>query len=121
MNGASQLIDFVRHLKCAYEYMHGFTRDRPGTNAERLGKLYAGKIEWIFKDLISNPLFPEQIRFGLRKEWESDSFTIDAVVEKIALLLPDQRESIETILDCIIKGEKIKILTDEGNSNDADA
>lgn len=113
MKGVSQLIDFVHHLKCAYEYMHGFRRDRPGTNAERIGGKYAAKIEWIYRDLISTPMFPEEIRAGLRLEWESDSFAIDAIVEKVALLTPEQRDAVENLIDCIHKGQKLKIEIDE--------
>ena len=119
MNGVSQLIDFVHHLKCAYEYMHGFVRDGPGTNAERIGNKYAAKIEWIYRDLITAPMFPEEIRNGIRLEWNSDSFAIDAIVEKIALLTPEQREGVENIIDCINKGQKLKIEIDETDAIDA--
>lgn len=119
MKGTSQLVDAIHHLKCAYEYMTGFIRDRPGTNAERIGKNYSSRIEWIFKDLVSNPNFPEPVRYGIRKEWESDSFAIQAITEKISLLLPEQRESIENIVDEILAGRTIKIYKNEGDSDDA--
>lgn len=121
MKGVSQLIDYVHHLRCAYEYMQGFRRDKPGTNAERIGTKYAEKVEWLYKDLVTNPIFPEQIRDGLRKEWNSDTFAIDAIRERIALLLPDQRAAIETVIETIIKGEKLEIVINEKNSNDDDA
>lgn len=121
MKGVSQLIDYVHHLRCAYEYMQGFRRDKPGTNAERIGNKYAEKVEWLYKDLVTNPIFPEQIRNGLRLEWESDTFAIDAIREKIALLLPEHRAAVEAVIESIIKGEKLEIVINETNRNDDDA
>ena len=121
MNAASQLVDFIHHLKCAYEYMESFRRDLPGTRAEQLAKNYAWRLEWIYKDIMSNPTFPEPVRQGLRKEWNSDTWTISAITEKVAQLLPEQREAVENVIDTIIKGESLKIEIHERDSHDANA
>ena len=107
MRGVGQLVDFIHHLKCAYEYMDSFRRDRPGTRAERLAKDYAWRLEWIYKDLVTKPDFPQEVRDGLRNEWQVDTFATSAIVEKLALLRDDQRQYIENIIDMISKGEQI--------------
>ena len=72
---------------------------------------YLGKkrAEWIVKDLITLPVLPQTVRDGIKAEWQSDVFTVDAISEKTALLNPEQRENIETLIDYMLKGETIKV------------
>ena len=106
MRGSSQLVDFIHHLRCAYEYMQGFKRDRPGTLVERLATNYAAKIEWMYKDLVTNPAFPIEVRDGLKNEWNVDTFATDAIREKLALLRDDQRLEIEKLIELVLDGQE---------------
>jgi hypothetical protein len=72
--------------------------------------LYTSKLEWIYKDLISNPNFTEEVREGIRKEWNSDTFVLPAISEKLGLLNPDQRAVVEDLIDLILKGDNIQIV-----------
>jgi len=70
---------------------------------------YKKRAEWIVNDLITHPLLPQSVRDGIKAEWSSDCFTVDAIAEKAALLNPAQRENIESVIDCMLKGETLKI------------
>lgn len=117
MNAASQLVDFIHHLRCAYEYMRSFSKDKAGTRAEQIGKKYAPKIEWIYKDLLSSPILHEQVRDGLRAEWEVDTFATSAIVEKLALLRDDQRLEIEKLIELVLDGQEITSITTDVEPN----
>ena len=117
MNAASQLVDFIHHLRCAYEYMRSFSKDKAGTRAELIGKKYAPKIEWIYKDLLSSPILHEQVRDGLRAEWEVDTFATSAIVEKLALLRDDQRLEIEKLIELVLDGQEITSITTDVEPN----
>lgn len=117
MNAASQLVDFIHHLRCAYEYMRSFSKDKAGTRAEQIGKKYATKLEWIYKDLLSSPILHEQVRDGLRAEWEVDTFATSAIVEKLALLRDDQRLEIEKLIELVLDGQEITSVTTDVEPN----
>lgn len=117
MNAASQLVDFIHHLRCAYEYMRSFSKDKAGTRAEQIGKKYATKLEWIYKDLLSSPILHEQVRDGLRAEWEVDTFATTAIVEKLALLRDDQRLEIEKLIELVLDGQEITSVTTDVEPN----
>lgn len=86
--------------------MQGFKRDRPGTLVERLATNYAAKIEWMYKDLVTNPAFPIEVRDGLKNEWNVDTFATDAIREKLALLRDDQRLEIEKLIELVLDGQE---------------
>lgn len=79
----------------------------------KLLKNYIGKIEWIYKDIVTYPLFTPEVIEGIRKEWQSDSFTVDAISEKAALLSPEAREAVEALIDSILSGEELKVEVSE--------
>jgi hypothetical protein len=119
MRGESDFLAGFQHLHRAYDHWQSFIRERPGTLAERLFGNYCRKLEWIAKDLIICPNFPLIVRDGLKEEWNSDAFTVDAIIEKVMILTPGQREVIETVLDRIIAGEhtvvEVNIPNDDTN------
>ena len=51
---------------------------------------------------------PEELLKEVDKDL-ADSLTVEAVVEKFMLLVPEQREMMERILDLILAGEKIEV------------
>jgi hypothetical protein len=119
MRGESDFLAGFQHLHRGYDHWQSFIRERPGGVAERLFGNYCRKIEWIAKDLITCPLFPSIVREGLKTEWNSDAFMVDAIIEKVMVLTPGQREVIETVLDRIIAGEhtvvEVNIPNDDTN------
>lgn len=110
MKGASDLVNGLLHIRIAHHYWDDFRRELQGTKGQNLLKLYTSKLEWIYNDLITNPNFTEEVREGIRKEWNSDTFVVPAIQEKMALLNPDQRIVVEELIDLMLKGDEIKIV-----------
>ena len=107
---SANIISAIQNLKMAQEQFEDFCRQFPDTKGERLFKIYVGKINWMFKDIVTHPFLTEAVRAGMRKEIESDVFAVPAILEKVALLTPEQREIIEATLDAMINGEEVKIV-----------
>jgi hypothetical protein len=95
----SNIISAIHKLKEAKEHFQDFQREHPNSKGEKLAGKYVSKIDWIYTDLVTFPLFPAPVIEGVRKEWQSDSFQISAIAEKAALLMPEQRELIEGVID----------------------
>lgn len=109
MNPASNIVSSVHHLKLAVEHWADFKREKPGSKGAHLFQSYINRVEWIANDLITHPALPQDVRDGIKAEWNSDVFALIAINEKIALLNPEQREMIEELLSCILKGETIQV------------
>jgi hypothetical protein len=107
---SANIIGAIQNLKMAQEQFQDFCRQFPNSQGERLFKTYVSKIDWIFKDIITHPFLTDEVRLGIKKEIESDVFAVPAILEKIALLKPEQREIIEDVIDAYISGETIKIV-----------
>ena len=107
---SANIIGAIQNLKMAQEQFLDFCRQFPNSQGEKLFKTYVSKIDWVFKDIITHPFLTNEIRVGIKKEIESDVFAVPAILEKIALLKPEQREIIEDIIDAYISGETIKIV-----------
>lgn len=105
----SNIISAIHHLKMAKEHFQDLQREMPNSFGEKIGKKYEQKVDWIYTDFISCHLFPKEVREGCRKEWKSDVFAIPAIAEKIALLQPEFRELIESVIDAKLNGEEILI------------
>ena len=107
---SANIISAIQNLKMAQEQLEDFCRQYPETKGEKLFKVYVSKISWMFKDIVTHPFLTEEVRAGIRKEIESDVFAVPAILEKVALLTPEQREIIEATLDAMIDGEEVKIV-----------
>ena len=92
----------LHHINIAKLY---FEDVRFGTNKDikAIFNQYILKCDWILSN-VKNRLNPES-REALEKEL-TDSFTFDAINDKLIYLDNTQREFIETILDAIIAGEE---------------
>lgn len=110
MRGATDLVSAIHHIKQAFEHLDSFRREHPGSAGARLFKTYQQKLEWIVKDFLTIPYLPSQVVDGIRKEWESDVFTKDAILDKVNMLNPEQREAVEVLIDQIILGQELKII-----------
>jgi hypothetical protein len=109
MRGQISLANGLMHLRIAQMYFSSFATDNPGTKGARLFGNYSQKIEWIIKDLQNSPFLPEPVRIGIKRDMESDVLVIPALVEKIALLTEENRLAMETLVEGLIKGEKITV------------
>ena len=96
---SANIIGAIQNLKMAQEQFLDFCRQFPNSQGEKLFKTYVSKIDWVFKDIITHPFLTNEVRVGIKKEIESDVFAVPAILEKIALLKPEQREIIEDIID----------------------
>lgn len=105
----SNIVSAIHHLRLAKEHYQDLQREMPNSLGEKLGKRYEAKIDWIYTDFITNPNFPKEVREGCRKEWNSDVFAVPAIAEKIALLQPEFRELLESVIDAKLNGEEVRI------------
>lgn len=109
MKGSSNIVSSVQNIRQALEHFESFQREYPETKGAKLFKGYGSRLEWIVKDLITHPLLTDEVRKGVRQEWESDVFSVPAINEKVALLNPEQRETVEAIIDSMLSGEEVVI------------
>jgi hypothetical protein len=93
--------------------MDDIVRQHPGSRAAVMFEGYSKKIKWIIRDIYTNPHFTDPIREGMKKEIESDPLTYRAIMERISLLAPAQRDMLEFVVNDMIDGKQIKIQVDE--------
>lgn len=110
---ASDVLKFIHHLKSANDIGKSFINSRSEVNLFAIiFKQALPKLEWIYNQFITSHLIyqhiPDTIPF-IKEKWEADATMELALVEKISLLNNDQQETLETIIDCLIAGEKINI------------
>ena len=103
----SNIVSAVHNLRIAKEQFADFQREYPASKGAKIFSMYEGRLDWIVKDLLTNPFLPEDVIQGIRQEWESDVFAIPEIHDKISLLAPDKRELIETLIDALLSGEEI--------------
>lgn len=114
-NRISNIVSAIQHLKLSYEYMADFERQHPHTIGQRLFKRYRNIIERMVIDFYTNPSFDSTIREGVKSEWNSDVFALPAIMDKVSLLNPQQREALEFVIDQLIKGEQLIVEHIEGD------
>jgi len=105
----SSVIQSIQHVKLADEFMNDFIRAAPNTRGAVIFKDYSRRLQWILKDILTYPYFDPMVRQGIKCEIESDAFSVDAIVGKIALLNPEQREMLEDLLEDVLKGKTIEV------------
>lgn len=110
MSRGANIIGAIQNLRMAKDQFEDFIRQYPDSSGSKLFKRYIDKISWIFVDIVSIPSITEEVRNGIRKEIVSDVFAVPAILEKVALLSPEQREMIEDTIDAMLAGEEIKII-----------
>ena len=108
MNSTS-LVAFLHNVKKAKEFAEDFNR----AIKKPILKNYINRLDYILNDFKSSILFPDDVRNAVRDEIESDVLVVDAIVDRIRLLNPPQREVIELIMDKIIAGEEILFVDSE--------
>jgi len=89
--------------------MLSFMRDHPVSRLGRNSKVWLSKINWLESDIITSPAFDDQTRLALKHEMNADVFAMDAIMEKLAHLNPEQRLQIEQVVDLVAGGNTLKI------------
>jgi hypothetical protein len=107
---SANAVSAIHHLRMAEEHYEDFIRELPKSRGAVLFQSYIKKIRWIYTDILSYPYITDEARDGIKKEIESDVFSVPAINEKISLLTPEQRELIETTIDAMLSGEEVKIV-----------
>lgn len=108
MRGSSA-ISMIHHLRMAKEYCEDFIRQHPDSRGAVKFVEYARRFNWILNDIITYPHFREEVREGMKKEMESDPFSYQSLVEKLALLSPEQRIDLEDVVEMLLNNETIKV------------
>ena len=106
---ASDFVHAVVSLAKTRDYMLSFMRDHPASRLAKNCRVWLGKINWLEADIITSPAFDDQTRLALKYELNADVFAMDAIVEKLAHLNPDQRLQIEQVVDLVAGGNTLKI------------
>jgi hypothetical protein len=89
--------------------MQDFIRSAPNTRGAVIFKDYSRRLQWILRDIITYPYFDDEVRKGIKAEIESDSFSVEAIHDKIPLLNPEQRIMLEELVEDMIAGKTIEI------------
>lgn len=109
----SNFITSIHHLRICSEYMDDIVRQHPGSRAAALFEGYSKKLKWILRDIYTHPHFTDPIRDGIKREIDSDPLTYRAIMERISLLAPAQRDLLELVIDDFLNGKQIKIEINE--------
>lgn len=114
MKAAASILKFFTHLQLCKLYAHSVIKDNPKSIFATIFKAIMPKLDWIYKEVITHHLvyqhIPQTIDL-IREQWQSDAVLELGLNEKIALLSEHQKELLEPVLDCILKGETFEVLT----------
>lgn len=109
MNKGSSIVQAIMSIKRAKDLFEDFNRQYPNTLGCVLGKRMVRKCDAMFADIVSTSHLSSEVIEAIRNEWNSDPFAIDSITEMAAMLTPDQLESCEELLKCLLSGEKITV------------
>ncbi len=109
------IVGAIHETKKAKDLFEDFGRATKGGMGEKLAKKCVDKLDWIYTQIVTIPAFSDAVRNDIRKEWSSDSWTLDALHEKILKLNPASRAFVEEVVDSIINGYEVKV-----NGNDVE-
>jgi hypothetical protein len=118
MTGSS-IMSAIHHLKIAKEFMDDFVRSHEPhqRGTVKFGE-YSRKINWVLSDMATYPHFRQEVRDAMIAELKSDPFAFMSIMEKVALLNPDQRQTLEEVAEMVLKGEPIKVIINEEPNQD---
>jgi len=105
----SSIVQAIQHIKLSREFMSDFIREAPNTRGAVVFSGYHTKLQWILRDILTYPHFPDDVRLGIKHEIESDAFAVEAIHDKIPLLNPEQREMLEGLVEDMLAGKTIEI------------
>lgn len=97
------------HYVRVAEYYFDYFATREKLNAKARVRKYARSLDFIVNDILSHIADPE-VREEFRQQVKKvDSVSFAAIMDKLLYLTDEQRETIELMLDEILKGETITI------------
>lgn len=97
------------HLKMAETYFDDEARERAMKLSGDVSKKYNGKLRWIFNDFITDIRLPKSAQEEFKKDLDGDIMFFDSISRKSLQLSEKQRAVVETIIDCVLKGEKVVV------------
>lgn len=109
----SSIISGLQHIKRAKDFFEVFANTCQGGRGAALMRGYIGKLNFILRDFSSTPDFSQEVRDALRMEYQSDTWEVDDLCGKMALVPANQRDFVEKILDMVISGEQLKIMEEK--------
>lgn len=104
------------HLGMAKEYFEDEMRERPTKVSGDVAKKYRNKIDWIINDFITDVRLPKEGQMQFKRELNGDLMFFESISQKSLQLSEEQRRVIETVIDCVLKGEKITVEIDNHNN-----
>lgn len=112
MAETSFIVQGFHYLKKAKLCFEAVRNDSHFSMKNKVDKLCVKRIDLIKFDFVTSFDFPQIVRDGIRKEWESDVLTNDNIYHQLHLLTPEKRELVETIVIALINGENINFEED---------
>jgi hypothetical protein len=109
----SNVVSAIHNLKLAQLHFEDFCRQYRNSIGEKKFKIYISKIDWIFKDIITTNVITDEVRVGIKNEINSDVLLVPELHRKMALLEPDQRDLLEEVIDLVLAGETIEVLSNK--------
>lgn len=99
----------LHHLNIAKQYFEDVKIDCTGELKNTFSG-YINRCDWILNNIFDK-LSDEKRK--IYKEELSDSLSIDAINDQLMMLDNEQRALIESLLDDIVKGKKVKVIIDD--------
>lgn len=110
---AQEILKFIHNLNKAKLNLEVFLLGDVNDRAKRKFSQYVKKIDFIITDLKTEPAVSQELREAIDLEYKSDAYCVEAIMEKVLMLTPDERDILENIVDAVIKGEEINIVYDD--------
>ncbi len=101
------------HLKMAEMYFEDTIREAPQSVAASCSRAYLKRIAWMEKDFATNPQLPRDAMQGFKDEINGDVMFHDSISSSCLNLTSNQKQSIERIIEDLLKGEKITVVLNE--------
>lgn len=105
------ILEYIHHIKRAKLNLEVFILERTLNNptSKRKFEIYVQRLQWLITDLKTEPNISKDVSDAIDLEFNSDVFTLDEITRKALLLTPDERETVETLLDQVLAGEELNV------------
>lgn len=98
------------HLKMSGDYFEDVLRESPNTLAGKLSSIYTRRIKWILNDFNANPSLPKYAAEDFKNDINGDLMFFESISQKCLQLSESQKESLESLIDELLKGEEINVV-----------
>lgn len=104
------------HLKMAKEYFEDVIRQHPLSVPAKQAPGYNKRIDWIIKDFRTCHRYDDDIRNAFNDEIiKGDIMFPQEISQKILRLNPEQRDFAEKVVDGLVRGEAMTVVTENEN------